>query len=269
MHADFVELETIEYEACADLYRAAPPAVVAAYDVRLRVIGAATCLSCRGLDPSAMFRRAIGLGVTRAATESDLEAVHAYMQPLDMPYAVPVAPSMQPPRLERWLAARGFSAGYAWMKFARACTEEVESPTALAIEVVGPARSAEFGGIVAAGFGLPAATGPWLGALAGRSNWVCVMASAEGVGVAAGAVYVRGDYAWIGFGATLPSHRRHGAQGALLARRLREAAARGARVAVTETGERLPDKPSNSYRNILRAGFEERYLRQNYLSPPP
>lgn len=48
---------------------------------------------------------------------------------------------------------------------------------------------------------------------------------------------------------------------------LAEAAARGARTAVTETGERLPDKPSMSYRNILRARFHERYLRQNYLSP--
>ena len=44
-------------------------------------------------------------------------------------------------------------------------------------------------------------------------------------------------------------------------------ASRGARTAVTETGERQPDKPSNSYRNILRAGFHERYLRHNYLSP--
>lgn len=58
-----------------------------------------------------------------------------------------------------------------------------------------------------------------------------------------------------------------GVQAALLARRLSEAAARGAKVAVTETGERLPDQPSHSYRNILRAGFQEMYLRQNYLSP--
>ena len=41
------------------------------------------------------------------------------------------------------------------------------------------------------------------------------------------------------------------------------------RVWRTETGERLPDKPSNSYRNILRAGFTEAYVRQNYLSPLP
>ena len=50
---------------------------------------------------------------------------------------------------------------------------------------------------------------------------------------------------------------------------MREAAARGAQIACTETGERLPDKPSNSYRNILRAGFSEAYVRQNYLSPLP
>jgi hypothetical protein len=37
-------------------------------------------------------------------------------------------------------------------------------------------------------------------------------------------------------------------------------------VAVTETGERVPGKPSNSYRNILRAGFAEAYLRANFMS---
>ena len=94
------------------------------------------------------------------------------------------------------------------------------------------------------------------------------MAFAGGAPAAAGAAYVSGEYAWLGFGATLAAHRQHGAQNALLARRLAEAASRGARTAVTETGERLPDKPSNSYRNILRAGFHERYLRQNYLSAP-
>ena len=81
------------------------------------------------------------------------------------------------------------------------------------------------------------------------------MAFAGAAPVAAGAVYVSGEYAWLGLGATLQSHRRHGAQSGLIAYRLGEAAARGARMAVTETGERLPDKPSNSYRNILLGGI--------------
>ena len=34
-----------------------------------------------------------------------------------------------------------------------------------------------------------------------------------------------------------------------------------------ETGERIEGRPSTSYRNILRAGFAETYLRANWRSP--
>ncbi len=40
----------------------------------------------------------------------------------------------------------------------------------------------------------------------------------------------------------------------------------GVRTLATETGELVPDRPSNSYRNILRVGFEEQYVRPNYVS---
>jgi hypothetical protein len=39
------------------------------------------------------------------------------------------------------------------------------------------------------------------------------------------------------------------------------------RTLVTETGERVEGRPSNSYRNLLRVGFQEEYLRPNWLSP--
>jgi hypothetical protein len=35
---------------------------------------------------------------------------------------------------------------------------------------------------------------------------------------------------------------------------------------VTETGEPVDGKPSGSYCNLVRASFEPRYVRQNYLS---
>jgi len=44
--------------------------------------------------------------------------------------------------------------------------------------------------------------------------------------------------------------------------------AAGCEVVLTETGEALRDKPSSSYRNIVRAGFDEEYVRPNYLSSP-
>ena len=260
-------LEKVEFDASVDLWRAAPPTVRAAHAPEVRQVGTSTCMTSRGVEPAAIFRRAVGFGIERAASEAELDSALAYMNGLGQRYAVPVAPPNQPATLATWLEKRGFTRGYAWMKFSRPCDASLEAPTDLEVRVVGPDFGGEFGRVVAAGFGLPSTVAPWVGVLPSRPNWVCVMAFAESTPVAAGAVYVGDEYAWLGFGATLPSHRRHGAQNALLARRIAEAAARGARTAVTETGERMSDKPSNSYRNILRAGFEERYLRQNWMSP--
>jgi hypothetical protein len=182
MVSDFAELENVEFEAMTDFFGAAPEDLRTAHAIDAREVAGATCTTSRGIEPAAIFRRAAGLGVGRATSESNLDSTLAYMSGLGRQYVLPVAPQSQPPALASWLEKRGFTRGYAWMKFSRPCA---------------------------------------------------------------------------------------GAQHALIARRLDETAARGARVAVTETGERLPDKPSHSYRNILRAGFEERYLRQNYLSPAP
>jgi hypothetical protein len=266
---DFAALENIEFEAATDLYRAAPEDVRVAHALEVREVGAATCLSSRGIEPPSLFRRAVRVGVGRATSEEELEAILTHMNGRGQRYAVPVAPQSRPSALPSWLERRGFVRGYATMKFSRPCDGAPRIASDLEVRVIGRELAGEFGRIVAKEFGLPPAVASWVAAVVGRPNWVCVMALARGTPIATGAVYVNGEYAWLGLGTTLASHRRQGAQNALLARRLAEAAARGARMAVTETGERVPDKPSNSYRNILRAGFEERYLRQNYLSPSP
>lgn len=266
--SDFAALENIEYAACADLYRAAPDDVRVAHRIEVSDVGSAMCLTSRGVEPALIFRRAVGLGVRQPASETELDEMVAYMRGLGLGYAIPVAPQSRPAALASWLEGRGFTRAYAWMKFGRACDGVPEATCDLAIRVVGSDLGNEFGRVIVEGFGLPSTVVPWIGALAGRENWVCVMAFSDSTPIAAGAAYVNGGYAWLGLGATLKSHQRQGAQNALLVRRLNEAKARGARVAATETGERLPDKPSQSYRNILRAGFEEMYLRQNYVSPP-
>ena len=60
-------------------------------------------------------------------------------------------------------------------------------------------------------------------------------------------------------------HRGKGAQGAMLAARISHAAKLGCESLVTETGEQRDDRPSNSYRNILRLGFEEVAVTANWL----
>lgn len=263
----FSEVERVEFDAIVDFFRAAPSEARVAHAIEARDIGAVTCLSCRGIEPPAVFRRAVRIGVGPPIGERALDEVLAHMDARGQRYVISVAPQSQPPTLASSLEKRGFTRGYAWMKFCSACARGPLPASDLKVRVVGAEDGEAFGRVVAAGFGLPSSAVPWVGALAGRENWVCVMAFDAAAPIAAGAAYMGGDYAWLGLGATLDSHRRRGAQNALIALRLAEAAARGARVAVTETGECLPDKPSASYRNILRAGFEEAYLRQNYMSP--
>lgn len=269
MHADPAALEKTEFDASADLWRAVPQDVRSTHAVELREIAGAQCMTSRGIEPPALFRRAVGLGVAHEASEADLDAVVAHMSSRGARYCVPVAAPYQPAALAAWLEKRGFTRGYAWMKFSRPCDAALKAQTDLEVRVVGREHGADFGRVVAEGFGFPASIAAWVSVLPGRPHWVCVMAFAGSAPAAVGAAYVNGEHAWLGLGATLPAFRRHGAQNALLARRLTEATSRGARTAVTETGEQVPDKPSNSYRNILRAGFHERYLRHNYLSPQP
>ena len=76
---------------------------------------------------------------------------------------------------------------------------------------------------------------------------------------------IDGDVAEFGIAATLEPARGRGAQLALLHRRIADAGAAGCETLFVETGERVPNRPSASYRNILRAGFEEAYLRPNWV----
>jgi GNAT superfamily N-acetyltransferase len=264
---DFAALERIESAAFLDLYRAAPDAIRASFRIDGRSVAGATCLVCERAQPAAIFRRACGLGVHAPVRESDLDQVVQHMDRFGEPYVITVAPHAKPSALPQWLKGRGFTPGYAFMKFSRATAAAADAATDFDVKVIGSERGVAFGQVVSAVFGLPDYLEQWIAQLPGRERWVCLLASAGDVPVAAAAAYIENQYAWFGLGATLPEFRRRGAQSVLLSRRLREAHARGASLAVTETGERVPDRPSNSYRNILRNGFQEMYLRQNYHCP--
>ncbi len=156
---------------------------------------------------------------------------------------------------------RGLTPDYPWQKFERK-PEPVATETELRI---GDADE-RFGRVFAAAYGIPATFADWLGRLAGRTGWRCLAAYDDGAPIATGALFTAGEVGWLGFGATLPSHRGRGAQSALLAARIALGADLGLRVLVTETGVLRAGKPGPSYRNILRASFREAYVRPNYAS---
>ena len=101
----------------------------------------------------------------------------------------------------------------------------------------------------------------------GREGWRCYVARVDGAAQACAAMLVDGDIAELGIAATLEPARGQGCQLALLHRRIADAVEAGCRLLFVETGERAEDRPAGSYRNILRAGFEEAYLRPNWQRP--
>jgi GNAT superfamily N-acetyltransferase len=252
-----------ELEAFRDLYAAAPDGVGA----RAEEIDGALCLRLAAAPTSAMFNRTLGLGLRGPATEEAFEEIAAFFGD-EIGWCVALAPQARPRDLPSWLEHRGLVPGYGWAKFRRGMTDPPEAPTELRVERVGADEADTFAETFVRGYGTPGFFREWLAQIPARERWHCFLAFDGEVQAGAGALYAAGAVGWLGIAATLPEHRRKGAQGAILAARIEAAAAAGCEVVVTETGELLGGRPSSSYRNIVRAGFDEEYVRPNYLSSP-
>lgn len=237
--------------------------------VHVAEIGGAVCVAFSGYPESTLMNRATGLGLVRPASESDLDEIGDFFSGLGVRYAIALSPHAEPSDLPERLRSRGFEPGYAWAKFRRGVDAPTPVDTPLHVERVRAARASSFARVVRVAWELPERVEPWLAALAERPGWHCYVAFDGDEPAAAGAVFVSRGLAWLGFAATVPERRRQGGQNAITAARIRHAAALGCKLVVTETGELVEDRPSNSYRNILRNGFEPAYVRPNYWSPAP
>jgi len=226
-------------------------------------LGGATVLRAEAAPESPMLNRIVGLGVDEPATEETLDAALAAMGD-DVTCYVAVAPDARPAELAWWLRRRGLEPGWGWMSFRRGLEEMPEPTTSLRLVRVGRAEAEAFGYVTATGYGLPETAAPWA-AGAYAVGWDCWLALDGDEPASAAGLYVAEGAGYLGFAATMPQHRGKGAQGTLLAGRIRRAAKLGCDIVITETGERRDNLPSNSYRNILRSGFEEVALTANWL----
>jgi len=255
---DPVLAERIEARAWLDLYVAAAPLTSARRfgDIVARAVAAAP--RARPLN-----------GLLDVGDEhlDRLDLALAFMDETGVDYNVSVRAGT---RAERALLDRGLQPGYAWMKFGiDLASAKLAPPDQGEVEVRRARRDDgdAFGAVLAAGFELPSELAGLARTLPERPGWQCFLGFHHGEPVATGAVFVEDGIAWLGAGATRPDKRRLGAQSTILSARLCAARDQGCRAAFTETGERVEGKPAASYRNILRAGFGERYLRPNLVPP--
>jgi GNAT superfamily N-acetyltransferase len=235
-------------------------------------IGGAVAFGLRHV-PHPFFNRVIGLGIARPATSEDVAAVDAFFRGLGHGWsAVQVAEDVaEPNELVGWVEAGGWTRGRRWPKLWRSLDGQLPVERAdlpVRIERVGLDQAANFGRVVGAAFEMEDVLPRLSAATMGRPGWTHYLGFDGNEPVSAAALFVTAGVAWLGFGATLESHRGRGAQSAMFARRLADARLLGCRLAITETGEDTPEEPNPSYRNMLRVGFEVAYFRPNWNRRP-
>jgi GNAT superfamily N-acetyltransferase len=264
---DPVELDRAERRFWGDIWDSVPAEVAREHGIERRDFGPIQAIAVRDLGQVGMLN--LLLGAPDDPAGEYLGAAAAWAEERGARPYVPLTPDLPgTAEAEPWLRANGFQPAYAWMKFVRD-PHPPRFPAPDGIEVVELSAPDEepFGTIAALGFGMPAWGAEFFAHLPGREGWRCYVARIDGEAQACGAMLIEDGIAEFGIGATLEEARGRGCQTALLHRRISDAAAAGCRTLFVETGERVPDRPSASYRNILKAGFEEAYLRPNWQRP--
>lgn len=259
-------LDPVERRFWRESWQSVPGEIAAAHGVELREFGPIQTTLVRALPEVGMVNLILGATEPGAVEDGHLAKAVGWAEAEGVAAYVPVAPGAAGTEAaESWLVANGFERGYAWMKFVRdAHPPRFRVPGGVEVVELGAPEEAPFGMIAATGFGLPAWAAALFAELPGRQGWRCYVARLDGEPQACAAMLVDGGVAEFGIAATLEPARGRGCQLALLHRRIEDAAAAGCETLFVETGERVADQPSGSYRNILRAGFEEAYLRPNW-----
>lgn len=258
--------ERADAEAWADMLEAVPEDQARQFDVNVKRFGHAVVGIVGAFDVLAM-NRVVGVTAPEGIAPNDLdEIVEMYESAQSRRYAVQVCPTAQSPAFVQNLKDHQFVLFNHWTKLHRPAHREIPEPEhLLEVKRIGPEQAKEFASIAVPAFGWPAPLKRWVAALVGRPGWYHYMAYEDGLAVATGAMHVHDGIGWMGFAATDPGHRKHGAQSSLIAKRLHDALDLGCKQIVVETAQDRPEKPNPSFHNLQRFGFEVAYERPNYV----
>jgi GNAT superfamily N-acetyltransferase len=261
-----VDLEAVERGELESIHAAAPATVRGALGLHCERIGSAlVSIGAQLPETAIVVNRAIGLGVTSAADIETVEAILLRYRAAGVTrYFVHLHPDSAPPGLAGWLVARGLERARSWVKFTRGREPPPTVGTSVEVRHAREQDMGAFARIATAAFDLGGSAEAWLGRLNRASGFRAYVGWLDDRIVATGGLYIHDDVGWLDFGATSPDARNRGAQSALLRQRILDALDLGCRVVATATGEAVPGDPQHSYRNILKMGFHEAYVRENY-----
>ena len=246
-----------------DQLAAATPADQASLGLRTTEIAGALVMAADGLD-SLIQNRVLGLGLHEPMDAAALEAVLAHYAP-GRSFAIIRCPFAEPASADALLRQHGFATFFHHLKWVRDDSPVIAAPTSLDVVAIEPARANEWESLYCSIHDLVPAFAAWSARCAGRAGWSYYLALDRGRAVAAAAMFVDGDLAWLGKAGTIESDRGRGAQSALLSARVRDGLGTGVRTFAMETGPDWPDRPRGSLRNAARAGFRPAYERPSWV----
>jgi hypothetical protein len=262
-------IETAEARAWRDIYAAAPRGWAATAGVGSRDVGGALVLHWAATGRR-YFNRAIGLGVTGAATEEAIDTALALWERLGIDMCLLQSmPQCEPEEYERWLRARGLEPFDAQDRIVRA-----DAPVAvplrldgrdLRVERVTRDTAEEWSSFLQRVYRLD--TGQWLPRLIGRPGWHQYVAREDGEVVAARGMYVGpGGMAWLGMDAPVPGLMTddHEPDAALCEYMVADGLARGARFFLADIEAPSPAMDTPAYEHFGRLGFRRPYVRTHW-----
>ncbi|MTI40244.1 GNAT family N-acetyltransferase [Fulvivirga lutimaris] len=222
------------------------------------------------LDVLAM-NRVIGLGMVTIVNPEDIDSIiNFYKKAGTRRFFIQLSNNTIQDNLPDLLTKAGFRLHNHWAKLMKKLDEPIAiSPTELRITRITTEeanRKRDYGQILYDCFdwGDPRLK-DWLSKTIGQTGYRNYLAYQDEVPIAAAALHLMGRYASLAFAGTLPSARGLGAQRALIEQRLQEAQEAGCDYIFSETGVSTIEKPVQSYKNMIKLGFQEVYQRQNWI----
>jgi hypothetical protein len=215
-----------------------------------------------------VFNRVLGAGISGPITEKDLDAmIKFYAVAGARRFFIQPYPLSLSEDVEDLLLRKGFRHHNNWAKLARPLSTAVKSVvnSDLHVRTVQASEALTYGKLIVRAFEWPEVLVDFFAASIGLPGYQQFFAMQKNKPVAAAALHMEEGIASMAIAGTLPEFRGSGAQQRLLWHRLKEAELCGCTLAVSETGEDSPDKPNQSFRNMLNVGFEKVYVRKNYL----
>ncbi len=262
----FRSIASSEINAWQDMYNAAGQKLSDKFGIKVYSIGSACAALVKNIDILG-FNRVIGLGLFQTASEEMVDIIISKYREAEIKrFFIQIHPEAAPSKLKDWFEKREINHYNNWVKLYRGVENPPSVETELEIrEVNGDREAGIFGDIITLSFEWPNEMSHWFTNLVARKCWKTYLAFDGDEPVAAASMYVKDDCGWLSFASTLPDYRGKGAQTALIARRIQDAAELGCKVLTVETAEDKEEKRSQSLQNIQKMGFEVAFVRPNFL----